>query len=124
MAKEIKYDGSEAEMFELGLITRDGVAIHNMRDELNLYLKEVAKRKKYREDKELIALGIVDENGKVLDQERLNQIEQERFDKQVEQETEARAASRNTPGLLRRAIEKLRAKRSHKTVNFQKGMDR
>ena len=123
MAKEIKYDGSEAEMFELGLITRDGVAIHNMRDELNLYLKEVAKRKKYREDKELIALGIVDKNGKVLDQERLNQIEQERFDKQIEQETEARVASRNTPGLLRRAIEKLRAKHS-KPVNIQKEKDR
>ncbi|MBR1380240.1 MAG: hypothetical protein IJ560_01490 [Alphaproteobacteria bacterium] len=75
MAKDIKYDGSDAEMIELGLITENGVVVESERYRYSMYIKEVEARKKYRNRTDLINAGIVDENGAVIDAEKLREYE-------------------------------------------------
>ncbi len=118
MAKEIKYDGSEQEMLELGFITEDGVAISSKREELNLYLKEVTKRNKYRDDEELINLGIVDKNGKVLDEKRLKEIEDKRLDESLEEKRAERDRIKayNKTGLFKSALQKIIGRKKHKDI--------
>lgn len=106
MAKELKYDGSEEELIELGLMTHDGVAINDKRNELSMYLKEVERRNKYRANKELISAGIVDKNGKVLDEVALKKYEAQKLDEQL-QEQEREKSHNNKPGIFKRAKMKL-----------------
>lgn len=106
MAKELKYDGSEEELIELGLMTHDGVAINDKRNELSIYLKEVERRNKYRANKELISAGIVDKNGKVLDEVALKKYEAQKLDEQL-QEQEREKSHSNKPGIFKRAKMKL-----------------
>ena len=115
---EIKFDGSEAEGIRLGFVTPDGVVIPSKREEYNLYMKECERREKYRNDKELISLGIVDEQGKVLDEEKLKEIEQERLEESFEElrlEREKAKASRK-PGLFKRALQKIVGKKRNKDI--------
>lgn len=124
MAKELKYDGSDAEMIELGLMTHDGVAINDRRNELSLYLKEVESRKKYRENKELIKAGIVDANGKVLDEKRLKEYETAQLDKHLAEMHAEREKQHNKPGLFKRAGAKLKHMFAKRRISKQTSYER
>ena len=117
MANEkIKYDGSQEEEIRLGFVTPDGVVVTNKRQEYNLYLKECRAREEYRNDKELISLGIVDKYGKVLDENRLKEIKEKRLDSMlIKQENESEQKI-NKPGLFKRAFQKILSKKHNKSV--------
>jgi len=113
MTKKIKYDGSEQEMLELGLITEDGQTVTALRNEFNLYMKECDRRRKYRNDKELIELGIVDKDGAVLDEARLHEIESARLEQEynpAQRREEERLNAERKPGILKKAMSKVFAK--------------
>jgi len=114
---ELKYDGSEKEMVNLGLVTNNGVAIPERRNELNLYLKEVEKRNKYRGNQKLIDAGIVDKDGKVLDEKRLHEYEQADLDAQVAAHEQERMLNGSKPSVFKRATAKLKAMFAKKRIN-------
>lgn len=112
--EEIKYDGSQEEEIRLGFVTPDGAVVTHKRQEYNLYLKECRAREEYRNDEELIRLGIVDKYGKVLDENKLKEIKEKRLDSMlIEQEREQRV---NKPGLFKRALHKIVGKKHNKSV--------
>lgn len=112
--EEIKYDGSQEEEIRLGFVTPDGAVVTHKRQEYNLYLKECRAREEYRNDEELIQLGIVDKYGKVLDENKLKEIKEKRLDSMlIEQEREQRV---NKPGLFKRALHKIVGKKHNKSV--------
>lgn len=96
MKKTPKFDGSEQEMVSLGYMDIDGNVFPDKRNEMNLYLKEVKKRNKYKNAVELIEAGIVDKDGRVLDKKRLAEIESKNLDKKI-----AAANAAVTRGILR-----------------------
>lgn len=124
MATEIKYDGSDQEMIDLGFITIDGVAIANKRDELHDYLKEVEKRKKYRNNKELIDAGIVDKNGKILDEKRLKEYEKQELDKRLEELDITHQKTSKAPNVWHRASAKLKQMFAKKHMPKQSNYER
>lgn len=91
MNKTIKYDGSEQEMIDLGYTDINGNVNTDKRYELNIYMKEVEKRRKYRNDPALIKAGIVDKNGNILDKQRLAEIETKRLDAAIAAANAAKA---------------------------------
>ena len=73
MINDIKYDYSEEELHRLGFVDADGMINNNLRYEFGLYRQECLRRDKYRANTALIAAGIVDKNGRVLDEKRLQE---------------------------------------------------
>ena len=125
MTKEIKYDGSEQEMFELGLITNDGVVVTNKRNQFNMYMKEVERRQKYRENKTLIEQGIVDKNGKILDEKALSAYEKKEEAKRDAVMRQKETERINKPTIFSRAAQKVKALfRKKRVPNTNSGMSR
>lgn len=105
---DIKFDGSEKEAMELGLIDANGNVITDKREKYNLYMKESDKRNKYRGNKELLAAGIIDKNGKILDHKALDEYEKKELDAKMDKI--AAEQENKQPGLFKSAINKLKQK--------------
>lgn len=114
--EEIKYDGSQEEEIRLGFVTPDGAVVTNKRQEYNLYLKECRAREEYRNDEELIRLGIVDKYGKVLDENKLKELKEKRLDTMLIEQEKEREQRVNKPGLFKRALHKIVGKKHNKSV--------
>ncbi len=109
MAKELKYDGSDKELLELGLISEEGTVLD--RNKFNLYMKEVAQREEYKKNQEMIDAGIVDESGRVLDADKLREYQANMLDKKLAEQD--KLSGQPKAGLFRRAIQKMHAKFSN-----------
>lgn len=105
---DIKFDGSDKEAMELGLIDANGNVITDKREKYNLYMKESDKRNKYRGNKELLAAGIIDKNGKILDHKALDEYEKKELDAKMDK-IAAEQENKKT-GLFKSAINKLKQK--------------
>ena len=107
---EIRYDCSAEELRRLGFVDVDGVMNNQKRYEYGLYRDECARRNKYRNMPELVATGIVDGTGKVLDEKRLLDYYNQQWQKDCAQfEAEQAAARIEAEKKRQQSIQKLKS---------------
>ena len=90
---KIKYDGSDKELEILGFVDEVGNVINYNRNEYNMYLKEVGRRKELRASgnmPRLVAQGIIAEDGEILDKKGWAAYEAEQLDLKIKLSSQGR----------------------------------